>query len=104
MSDEAPPGAASDLRAVDLGRPVTRSHSRIALSSEPLASVLLSGAHATQLTPAMCPTSVSTCRPVAASQIFTVASADADAIHRPSGEMRACDTGFVCPCSASRAR
>lgn len=100
MSTLPPP--AIDLRAVDFGRPVTRSHSRIALSSEPVASVLLSGAHATQLTPAMCPTSVSMCVPVAASQILTVASADADAMKRPSGEMRACDTGLVCPCSASR--
>jgi hypothetical protein len=73
---------------VVFGRPVTRSHKRMALSSEPLAMVLLSGVQARQLTPAMCPTSVSMCSPVVASHILIVASADADAMNFPLGDIR----------------
>ncbi|EAQ93637.1 hypothetical protein CHGG_01872 [Chaetomium globosum CBS 148.51] len=79
------------------GLPVTRSHSRIALSSEPVASVLLSGAHARHDTPAMWPTSVSRWAPVDASQILAVPSADAEAIQRPSGEMRTWETAPAWP-------
>jgi hypothetical protein len=66
----------------------------MALSSDPEASVLLSGDQATAETPAMWPTRVSMCRPVLTSHIRIVASADDDAIHRPSGDMRTCDIGF----------
>ncbi|KAI6761857.1 hypothetical protein HG531_002410 [Fusarium graminearum] len=37
------------------------------------------------------------CSPVVASQIFTVASADADAIKRPFGDIRTCETGLEWP-------
>lgn len=79
------------------GLPVTRSHSRIDLSSDPVASVLLSGAQARHETPAMWPTSVSRWAPVEASQILAVPSAEAEAIHRPSGEIRTWATARLWP-------
>ena len=42
--------------------------------------------------------------PVTASQIFRVASADAEAMYLPLGEMRTCDTGFEWPRRTIRAR
>lgn len=82
------------------GSPVVRFHSRMALSSEPVAMVSESGLHATQDTPAMWPTSVSMWAPVSASQIMAVPSAEAEAIHRPSGEMRTCETARSWPRSS----
>lgn len=76
---------------------MTLSQKRMALSSDPEASVLESGDHATADTPAMCPTSVSMCRPVDASHILMVPSAEAEAIHLPSGEMRTWEMGLRCP-------
>jgi hypothetical protein len=45
----------------------------------------------------MWPTSVSRWAPVVASQILAVPSADADAIQRPSGEMRTWETAAAWP-------
>lgn len=69
----------------------------MALSSEPVASVLESGDQATVDTPAMCPISVSTCFPVVTSQILMEPSAEAEAIHMPSGDMRAWEMGCLWP-------
>lgn len=74
----------------------------MALSSDPDAKTFESGDQATVDTPAMCPTRVSTCFPVEASQILMVPSAEAEAIHLPSGEMRTCEIGFWWPPSTSR--
>lgn len=71
------------------------------LSSEPVARVSLSGLQARHDTPAMWPTKVSMWAPVSASQIMAVASAEAEAIHRPSGEMRTWEIGFSWPRSSS---
>lgn len=82
------------------GSPVVRFHSRMALSSEPVAMVSESGLQATQDTPAMWPTRVSMWAPVAASQIMAVPSAEAEAIQRPSGEMRTCEIARSWPRSS----
>lgn len=76
---------------------MTLSQKRMALSSEPEANVLESGDQATADTPAMCPTSVSMWRPVEASHILMVPSAEAEAIHLPSGDMRTWEMGLRCP-------
>ena len=57
------------------GLTVETSHKRIDLSSEPEASVLLSGDQAIVEMPARWPSSVCRCLPVAVSQILIVASA-----------------------------
>ena len=57
------------------GRTVETSQSRIDLSSEPEAMVLLSGDHAKVEMPARWPSSVWRCLPLLASQILMVASA-----------------------------
>lgn len=92
-----PGGKVSSVTAAWAGSPVVRFHSRIALSSLPVAMVSESGLQARQDTPAMWPTSVSMCAPVSASQIMAVPSAEAEAIHRPSGDMRTWDMAFSWP-------
>lgn len=77
--------------------PAETSHNRIDLSSEPEARMLESGDQAMVDIPARWPSSVCSSRPVCASQIFIVQSAEQLAIHFPSGENLTADTPFLWP-------
>lgn len=74
------------MNGMGCAKPVAVSHSRILLSSEPLARILESSDQHIVLTPARWPSSVCSSAPVLASQILMVQSADAEASQRPSGE------------------
>ena len=67
------------------------------LSSEPEASVVLSGDQVNVFTPARWPSSVCSSAPVLLDHIFIVASAEADAIQAPLGEYLRHDMARLCP-------
>ena len=68
------------MKGVGCANPVAVSHSRMLLSSEPLARILESRDQHIVLIPARWPSRVCSSAPVLASQILMVQSADAEAM------------------------